>query len=186
MNTTPIHDLQWLNSLPPEEATNELLKCCGSRRWACQMANEVPFLSYEELKTKATNVWWSLAPDDWLEAFRSHPKIGEKKASASSESAIERPGVQFQKWSEQEQAGVLNARLETMGLLAELNRQYEEKFGYIFIVCATGWSSEEMLALLQHRLKNEPAKELSIAAAEQVKITELRLNKLLAVSLSAE
>ncbi len=150
------------------------------------MANEVPFLSYEELKTKATNVWWSLAPDDWLEAFRSHPKIGEKKASASSESAIEHPGVQFQKWSEHEQAGVLNARLETMGLLAELNRQYEEKFGYIFIVCATGRSSEEMLALLQHRLKNEPAKELSIAAAEQVKITELRLNKLLAVSLSAE
>lgn len=136
------------------------------------MARERPFDSVAALIARAENIWFSLAPHDWLEAFRSHPKIGSKKAA-------HRISAEAQKWSEQEQSGANNAGKETMQALAELNQQYEEKFGYIFIVCATGKSSEEMVSTLRERLENHPDKELRIAATEQAKITELRLNKLL-------
>jgi len=174
------HDLRWLNLLPPNEATEELLKCCGSQHWASQLAAEGPFTSAAELLTKAAEVWWSLEPDDWLEAFRSHPKIGENKRRVSNESKKGDDDTS-DRWPEQEQAGVRHAKQETMDSLAELNSQYETKFGYIFIVCATGKSSEEMLAILQDRLENDASIELHIAAAEQAKITELRLKKLLAI-----
>jgi len=124
---------------------------------------------------KADRVWWSLQSDDWLEAFHSHPKIGEKKAAAPT-------AVEAQRWSEDEQSGIRNSAQQTLDALAELNRTYEEKFGYIFIVCASGKSSEELLAILCARLQNNLAEELRIAAAEQAKITELRLRKLLTVS----
>ncbi len=117
-------------------------------------------------------VWWSLTPDDWLEAFRSHPKIGEKKAS-------DKVSAQSQQWSGQEQAGVSRASQDTADSLAALNRAYEQKFGFIFIICATGKTSEEMLAALQTRLNHDSDTELRLAAAEQAKITELRLKKLL-------
>jgi OHCU decarboxylase len=136
------------------------------------MANERPFDSVAELIACAENIWLSLAPHDWLEAFRSHPKIGEKKAAEQTSAAA-------QKWSEQEQSGASNAGQETMQAFAELNREYEKKFGYIFIVCATGKSLEEMLSILRERLGNNPDEELRIAATEQAKITELRINKLL-------
>jgi OHCU decarboxylase len=174
------HDLKWLNLLSPNEAAEELLKCCGSRRWASQMAAERPFTGATELLKKATKIWWLLEPHDWLEAFRSHPKIGESKQRVSNESKKSGDDRAY-KWAEQEQAGVRHAKQETMNSLAELNRQYETKFGYIFIVCATGKSSEEMLAILQDRMENDTARELHIAAAEQAKITELRLKKLLAI-----
>ena len=170
-------NLQWLNALPSGEVIDELLKCCGSNRWANQMNAGRPFLGLEDLHSKATRIWWSLEPQDWIEAFRSHPKIGENKAGVQSGSHERQ--AQFQKWSDQEQAGARNARPETINLLAQCNREYETKFGYIFIVCATGKSSEQMLALLQERLSNSADKELRNAAAEQVKITELRLLKLL-------
>ena len=172
------HDLRWLNLLPPHEVTEELLKCCGSKQWASQLAAEGPFTSAAELLTKAAEVWWSLEPHDWLEAFRSHPKIGENKRRVSNESKKGDDDTS-DRWPEQEQAGVRHAKQETMDSLVELNNQYETKFGYIFIVCATGKSSEEMLAILQDRLENDASIELHIAAAEQAKITELRLNKLL-------
>ena len=123
--------------------------------------------------TKADRIWWSLDSEDWLEAFHSHPKIGEKKAAAPT-------AAEAQQWSEDEQSGIRNSVQLTLDELADLNRAYEEKFGYIFIVCASGRSSEEMLAILHDRLKNSAAEELRIAAAEQAKITELRLRKLLA------
>lgn len=164
------HDVDWLNSLPRDEAINQLKSCCGSSRWAEQMVSLRPFATREELATAADEVWGSLSSDDWLEAFRAHPKIGEKKAAASAQSL---------QWSNNEQAGVRNASTETTELLARLNHEYETKFGYIFIVCATGKSSEEMLGILQNRLGNEPATELRIAAEEQAKITQLRLQKLL-------
>ena len=123
--------------------------------------------------TKADRIWWSLDSEDWLEAFHSHPKIGEKKAAAPT-------AAEAQQWSEDEQSGICNSAQLTLDELANLNRAYEEKFGYIFIVCASGRSSEEMLAILHDRLKNSAAEELRIAAAEQAKITELRLRKLLA------
>ncbi|HEX2268665.1 MAG TPA: 2-oxo-4-hydroxy-4-carboxy-5-ureidoimidazoline decarboxylase [Pyrinomonadaceae bacterium] len=164
--------LKHLNELPPEEASHEFLKCCGSKRWAETMTARRPFESLEELTRAAGDVWWSLNHDDWLEAFRSHPKIGEKKAA-------EHVSTQSQQWSGQEQSGMRDAGEDTIDSLAQLNREYEEKFGFIFIVCATGKSAGEMLALLRQRIHNNPTTELPIAAAEQAKITELRLKKLL-------
>lgn len=177
-NSTEIHNLEWLNSLSADEAKDELLQCCGSRHWAGQMADERPFSDPEELRERAANIWWSLDSHDWLEAFRSHPKIGENKPTASPVNKDQLHSGD-RKWSEQEQAGVCNAKEETMEYLAQLNREYEAKFGYIFIVCATGKSSEEMLTILRERLENDETKELPLAAAEQAKITDLRLKKLL-------
>ena len=166
-------ELASLNSLSPIHAEAEFLKCCGSKNWARKLTSARPFASLDELMTKADRVWWSLDSEDWLEAFHSHPKIGEKKAAAPT-------AVEAQHWSEDEQSGLRNSAQQTLEALATLNRTFEEKFGFIFIVCASGKSSEEMLAILQDRLKNNAAEELRIAAAEQAKITELRLRKLLA------
>ena len=171
---SPDLELASLNSRPPSKVQEEFLKCCGSPEWARRVMAERPFASLDDLSAKSDRVWWSLEPHDWLEAFRSHPKIGEKKAAQPISGEARR-------WSEQEQAGLLNSEQKTLDDLAELNRAYEEKFGYIFVVCASGKSSEEMLALLRVRLENNPEEELRIAAAEQAKITQLRLRKLLAV-----
>jgi len=160
-----------LNAMAADESSQEFLKCCGSARWANTMTTRRPFESLEELTQVASDTWWALDRDDWLEAFRSHPKIGEKKATAEI-------SAQSKEWSGQEQAGVRDANHDTFDSLAQLNREYEEKFGFIFIVCATGKSAEEMLAILRQRLTNEIEAELPIAAAEQAKITELRLKKL--------
>ena len=165
-------DLSSLNSLPAHEGEEEFLKCCGSKRWAIEMVNGRPYENVEQLQSVAEDVWWSLPAEDWLEAFHSHPKIGEKKAAAAT-------STQAQKWSENEQAGTRASSTETMRELAERNEAYAAKFGYIFIVCATGKTSEEMLDILRERLTNEPEQEIKIAAAEQAKITRLRLNKLL-------
>lgn len=167
-----MHDLAWLNALPPDEASKELLKCCGSTRWAEAVANGRPYQSLDDLLTTANNAWGALDRADWLEAFRSHPKIGEKKAA----NAV---STQSQQWSAQEQTGVQQAAQDVIDRLATLNREYEEKFGFIFIICATGKSSDEILAALEQRLPNDAAVELPIAAAEQARITELRLRKLL-------
>ena len=142
-----------------------LLECCGSSHWAAQMLAARPFRDLPGLETVATDIWWRLTPADWLEAFSKHPKIGERgKVSA---------------WSSQEQSGMNSAALETAEKLAALNQSYFDKFGWIFIVCATGKTAEEMLSLLESRLPNLPDDELRIAAAEQNKITLLRLRKLL-------
>ena len=166
------HDLDWLNALSSTAARTELLKCCGSTRWAAMLTERRPFANLDQLLAQSSDVWWALDQSDWLEAFHSHPKIGEKKAATSV-------AMQSQQWSAQEQQGVARAGEAAVEKLARLNRVYEEKFGFIFIVCATGKSSDEILALLETRLENEPAAELRIAAAEQAKITDLRLRKLL-------
>ena len=167
-----IRDLDWLNSLSPQQATNELRQCCGSNRWAEAIVSRRPYSSLETLLTTADDVWWSLQPSDWLEAFQSHPKIGERKATAAV-------SEQSRQWSGQEQAGVSNASRDTVDSLTALNQAYEEKFGFIFIICATGKSSEEMLSALRARLENDLPAELPIAAGEQGKITHLRLKKLI-------
>jgi OHCU decarboxylase len=164
--------LERLNSLAANEAKAEFLKCCGSNNWARRMVAEGPFMSLNQLLESADRVWWSLDPRDWLEAFQSHPKIGEKKAAAAT-------AAEAQRWSEDEQSGTRNSAAETMAALAKLNRVYEEKFGYIFIVCASGKSSEEMLAILRQRLENDTDEELLSAAAEQAKITQLRLRRVI-------
>ena len=167
-----MHDLAWLNSLPTEDAIRELRQCCGSRRWAEQISNDRPYSTLETLITHADLVWWTLTNFDWLEAFRSHPRIGEKKAS-------DKVSAQSQQWSGQEQSGVSSAPQTTADSLAELNRVYEQRFGFIFIICASGKTSEEMLAALNERLQHDSDTELRLAAAEQAKITSLRLKKLL-------
>src|SRR5690349_9643185 len=118
-----MHDLVWLNSLPAEDATRELLQCCGSKRWASQVAEARPYADVADLVALANEIWWSLDREDWLEAFRSHPKIGEKKSA-------ETVSARAQQWSSNEQAGVSAAAVETTNALATLNRAYEQKFGY--------------------------------------------------------
>jgi OHCU decarboxylase len=164
--------LDWLNSLSEGEASTELLKCCGSQNWARRMVSSRPFGSFDELIQKSDAVWWDLDQHDWLEAFRSHPKIGERKAAV-------KVSTESEGWSGQEQAGIQSAVRQTLDELAQLNREYEDKFGFIFIVCATGKSSEEMLAILKARIGNDLDTELPFAASEQAKITEIRLGKLL-------
>ena len=165
-------NLESLKALPPAEAQAEFLKCCGSARWAEAMVElRAHALTVGGLTLLANEMWWSLDQDDWLEAFRSHPKIGEKKAAKSV-------STQSKEWSGQEQSGMREADQDTVDDLARLNREYEDKFGFIFIVCATGKSATEMLDILRERITNELETELPIAAAEQAKITELRLKKL--------
>ncbi len=161
-----------LNAAAQKEAERLLLECCGSTNWARRMAARRPFRDRGELLNAADRIWWELGREDWLEAFSRHPKIGERAAAR-------RGSQQARRWSEQEQAGTAAAREDVRAALAEANRAYAARFGYIFIVCATGKTSEEMLALLRDRLQNELRSELRIAAEEQRKITRLRLEKLL-------
>lgn len=164
--------LDKLNELSFSEAETEFLKCCGASRWAEAMTAARPFADTHELCARADEIWWSLTAGDWLQAFHAHPKIGERKAAAAQPE-------QAQSWSAQEQSGVANASTDTIAQLAQHNRDYEDRFGFIFIVCASGKSSDEMLAILNSRMTNEPTTELRVAAEEQRKITRLRLEKLL-------
>jgi allantoicase len=143
-------------------APTDLLKVCGSLRWTEAVASARPFASWDDLVARASSTWASLDEADWLEAFGAHPRIGERKAG----------------WSQQEQSGTSDAAEETMRSLADLNRAYEDKFGFVFLICATGKSAEEMLASLRSRLEHSRDEEVRIAADEQRKITELRLEKL--------
>ena len=161
-----------LNELSANEAQAEFLKCCGSTKWAQEMTAARPFATAQELLSRADDISSSLEDEDWLEAFRAHPKIGEQKAATAQ-------SQQEQKWSAQEQSGVSEASAGTIAQLAERNREYEERFGFIFIVCASGKSPDEMLAILNGRIDNDPGTELRIAGEEQRKITRLRLEKLL-------
>jgi len=136
------------------------------------MAGERPFHDLQRLLAQADAQWWALDPEDWLEAFSRHPKIGEKESAREQASAA-------RSWSEQEQAGTESADGETKQQLAAANREYESKFGHIYIVCATGKTAAEMLSLCTGRLGNDPEEELRVAAEEQRRITHLRLRKLL-------
>ena len=148
------------------------LDCCGSTAWANAMASARPFPMLENLFEAAEKKWFALPPADWLEAFAAHPKIGSKKpASAQMKTAA--------KWSKDEQSGVDEADAKVREELAETNSLYQERFGFIFIVCATGKTADEMLAIAKARLGNSIETELKLAAIEQQKITEIRLSKLL-------
>jgi 2-oxo-4-hydroxy-4-carboxy-5-ureidoimidazoline decarboxylase len=163
--------LDGLNALDHDAAARTLLDCCGSSRWAARMAAARPFASVEAMAMVADRLWWALDRTDWLEAFAAHPRIGSGGLSGSS---------QHGSWAAQEQARVADAAADERARLAERNREYEARFGYIFIVCATGKSGGEMLGILEARLPNDPETELRVAADEQRRITRLRLEKLLA------
>lgn len=166
--------LSRLDGLPAEEARAELSRCCGSSAWLDGMLARRPFGDREGLFTAAESAFLSLEEADWREAFDHHPRIGDREALRARFATT-------RAWAEGEQAGTREAPDAVIDALAEGNRAYEARFGYIFIVCASGKSATEMLGLLRGRLPNEPEAELPIAAAEQAKITRLRLAKLLDV-----
>ncbi len=165
-------NLQELNSLFVEEAKSELIRCCGSRRWAEQLLARRPFADKDSLLSLSDEIWHGLEKNDFIEAFAHHPKIGDVDS-------LRKKFATTANWAEGEQKGVQQASDATLAALAAGNAAYEEKFGYIFIVCATGKTADEMLGLLQARLKNDEQEELKIAMLEQNKITHLRLEKLL-------
>ena len=164
--------LRRLDTLPPRSAEAVLRTCCGSARWVRGMLDARPFGTASALMEAAAAQWAATAPEDWHEAFRSHPRIGESKAAAGQTTTEKR-------WSSQEQSGAAQADAEARAALAEVNRAYEARFGFIYIVCATGRSAGELLDIARERLRNEPDDELRVAAGEQFKITRLRLEKLL-------
>jgi allantoicase len=167
----------WLDALPAPQAEAELLACCASRAWAAGVVAARPFGDAEALAAAADEVWARLSPDDWLEAFAAHPRIGDRPAAPPSGAAAPNPPA-GSGWSAREQAGVAEADPTTLAELAAGNRAYEERFGHVFLICATDRSAPELLAALRERLGNDPATELRVAAEEQRKITHLRLEKL--------
>jgi OHCU decarboxylase len=176
--------LERLNDLPPEEAEARLLSCCGSREWARRVAAERPFESADALAEAADRIWRSLSEEEWRRAFTAHPRIGtgtDLLNGSLHQSTTEGPNLINLSpiWSRREQAGTKSASPETLANLADANREYEERFGHIFIVCASGKSAAEMLAEALARLHNDAQTELAIATEEQRKITRLRLAKLL-------
>jgi len=161
-----------LNHLSPDALFEELFKCCGSTKWAEELTNKRPFAGITDLLEKSDEVWSGCSDTDGLEAFTHHPKIGDL-------TSLEKKFASTKDWAGGEQAGVNSAKNETLADLANGNETYEKNFGYIFIVCATGKTADEMLEMLNQRLKNDAATELKIAMNEQNKITHLRLKKLI-------
>jgi allantoicase len=152
-----------INTLVNDLAASELRSCCGSSEWVSRMIEARPFRDWSDLLANAEKIWRGLEPREWREAFAAHPRIGEKSAA---------------RWSSAEQAATTTASAKTMKSLAAANRAYEEHFGHIYIVSATGKNADEMLAMAQQRMQNRPEEELRVAAEEQWKIMKLRLMKL--------
>lgn len=164
--------LSELNSLEAERAAEEFTKCCGSSSWVQGMVKARPFRDAAHLFEVAHQVWDECSEADGLEAFTHHPKIGGKEELAKKFASTS-------EWASGEQASVKEASEAVLDALSQGNIDYETKFGYIFIVCATGKTAQEMLDLLQQRLPNPPETEIGIAMGEQMKITIIRLQKLL-------
>ena len=158
------------NQLPAKGAIEEVLSCCGSAAWARELAARRPLRDATSLLTASDEIWKSLGERDWVEAFSKHPRIGERKGPAAA-------SVRSASWSEQEQRNVGTAGDALQQELAEANREYEQRFGRVFIVCATGKGAAEILDILRRRLHNDEATEMREAAEEQGKITNLRLKK---------
>jgi OHCU decarboxylase len=157
--------LEELNDADATEVRKTLLACCGSSSWAEKMLAARPWPDVACLHADAESIWQSLSNEDWLEAFSKHPPIGEQSSA---------------KWSAQEQRGMAAAGEDVAARMQHLNLEYAQKFSWIFIICATGKSAEEMAAAMEQRLTNDAATEIDIAASEQAKIMHLRLDKLLA------
>ncbi|HEX9085865.1 MAG TPA: 2-oxo-4-hydroxy-4-carboxy-5-ureidoimidazoline decarboxylase [Gemmatimonadaceae bacterium] len=161
-----------LDAMSERQASELLSDCCGASRWVSGMLARRPFGSRAAVFSAADEISRSLDEGDWREAFSHHPRIGEQKSAAPQS---ERRSA----WAAGEQSGVKQAHDDVLAELAAANREYEQRFGYTYIVFATGKSAEEMLMLARERLRNDPDVEIRVAAEEQRKITRLRLNKLL-------
>jgi len=164
--------VDWLNSVDDETVRAEFARCCGPSRWISNMIEHRPFSNAASLFAVADEIWRDLSIDDWKEAFSHHPKIGDINALRDRFTST-------RTWAEGEQAEANTASEQTLLALADGNAAYEQKFGFIFIVCATGKTADEILSLLKQRLRNDPTDEIHVAAEEQRKITRLRLEKLL-------
>ena len=165
MNAT----LEAWNKADETEALNQMLACCGARNWASAMVALRPIGSVFELSEAADRVWATMTETDWMEAFACHPRIGERKATQAVPKSTA--------WSLQEQSSLAVADASVLAQLNEKNTQYEEKFGFTYIVCATGKTADEMLIILKRRLTNDRATELREAAEQQRQITQIRLGK---------
>jgi 2-oxo-4-hydroxy-4-carboxy-5-ureidoimidazoline decarboxylase len=160
-----------LNAHTREDAAALLLRCCGSARWVDGMLQRRPFASREALHAAADQAWAVLTRDDYLEAFAGHPRIGE---TAPAHGRLEPTAA----WSRDEQSVASRGDADTQRALRLANGAYEARFGFVFLVCATGKTAGEILALLEARLHNDPEVEIGVAASEQSKITHLRLEKI--------
>lgn len=164
--------LDQLNRLSEAEATEAFEQCCGAAQWVERMVYARPYESLAEVLETSDTIWEECDVDDYEEAFTHHPRIGDVES-------LSKKYENTKTWAAGEQKGLENADRAVIEKLAEGNTAYEEKYGYIFIVCATGKSAAEMLAMLEARMNNDPEDEIMIAAEEQNKITRLRLKKLL-------
>lgn len=161
--------MEWLNALPPHDAEHELLACCGSRAWARAVASGRPYADRAALHTASERVFATLAWADVEEALRHHPRVGDRPKGVDREST----------WSRSEQAGVIDADRHVAHELHEGNLAYEKRFGHVFLICATGLSAERMRDALAERLGNDEGTERGVVREELLKITHLRLDKLL-------
>lgn len=159
------------NTVDASKATNVLTQCCASQAWVKKMVKARPFNTLDELLNAAKVYWQTIDDANLLEAFSAHPKIGDVNS-------LHKKFANTQALAANEQSAVNDSTQQTLNALAEANEAYFQKFGFIFIVCATGKSAEHMLSLLNQRLPNTKSTELKNAACEQAKITELRLLKL--------
>lgn len=157
------------NSADPATALQSMLACCGASRWANAMVALRPIAGIQELSEAADRVWSEMGEPDWLEAFATHPRIGERNAATN--------GPKSTAWSRQEQSSIARADEHVLEELSNGNGEYERRFGITYIVCATGKSPEEMLAILQNRLNNDRNAELQEAAEQQRQIMQIRLGK---------
>lgn len=161
-----------LDAMEPDEARAALMRCCGSRRWADAMVARFPFYADAALHEAADEVWAAASEEDVREAMSHHPRIGADLGALRAKFAA------TERWSTTEQAGMGAADEATLLALRDGNARYDARFGHVFLVCATGKSAAEMLALLEARIDNTPEEELRIAKEEQRKITHIRLEKL--------
>ena len=166
----PVLD-EW-NRADPAAARAVMLACCGATRWAEAMAAARPLTRIAALSETADRIWSTMQEADWLQAFACHPRIGERKVHTTGQSAA---------WSKQEQASAATTSDRILLELSEKNALYEQRFGFTYIVCATGKSAEEMLAILTRRLNSDRQTELREAAEQQRQIMQIRLGKWVAV-----
>lgn len=164
-------NIEKLNKLDTTELEAAFQQCCNAQKWYKGLAAQAPYSNEEDLHQKSDLVWATCGEEDFLEAFLAHPKIGDVSSLAKKFQATKG-------WAGNEQSGVDSASMEVIERLAKGNEDYDQKFGFIFIVCATGKTAAEMLALLEARIGNNRAEELLIAAGEQHKITHIRLKKM--------
>jgi OHCU decarboxylase len=155
-----------LNDLAPQDAFQALLGCCASERWAEDMQACRPYRSEAAVHDHAEAAFAALTPEDWRQAICAHARIGAPRAGDERGAA--------------EQAGASSASAEERAALRAGNERYEAKFGHVFLIRAHGLDAGRMLAALNERLDNAPARELEIAAGQQREITRLRLQTLLA------